>query len=107
MRSAALLPTGTTMNPSKPETAEYFDPSQTAIIVTKDGSADPKDLRVLTTFGDPGAAWGIGTHHEIHHDQTRRYLGTFTVVGTRNFSQDLLGGIGNVPDRKIKHWVFK
>jgi hypothetical protein len=99
-RSAALLPTGTRLNPSAPEDATYFDPDQLALVVVNDETGA---FRVLTTFGESG--WPIGETHEIHHDQTMRRLGRFRVVGRANFRTGEREGV--VPNRKITHWVFK
>src|SRR4051812_17762069 len=91
-RSAALLPTGQTINPANPDKATYFDVGQTAIVVdiNEEFGGKPK-LRVLTTFGGAGS-WAIGTRHGIHHDQTGRYLGAGVVVGIVNFSDKTWSG---------------
>ena len=96
--SAALLPTGKTMNPRRPEGAYYYDPGQTAIVVDMGGGK----LRCLTSFGDL-ESWPIDSRHEIHHDQTFRRLGNGKVVGK------VVHGVahGNVPNRALPHWVFK
>ncbi|MDE3097320.1 MAG: hypothetical protein KGK07_15135 [Chloroflexota bacterium] len=100
MRSAALLPTGKTMNPRRPESAHYYDPSQTAIVVDVGGGR----LRCLTSFGDLDD-WAIDSRHEIHHDQTLRRLGNGKVVGKVTFADGVPHG--NVPNRALPHWVFK
>lgn len=99
MRSAALLPTGSKMNPRHPEGATYYDPGQVAIIVDINGS-----LKCLTSFGDLGS-WQIGSRHEIHHDQTMRRLGNGKVVGKVWYPDGAVEG--NVPNRALPHWVFK
>lgn len=109
-RAAALLPTGQTMNPASPQDAMFFDAEATMIVVRKMnmaiGEVDDKAsaLRVFTTFGGVDDEWTIGTRHYIQHDQTMRDLGQFKVVGIA-----LPDGTtsGEVPSRKIKHWVFK
>jgi hypothetical protein len=100
---AALLPTGTKMNPARPDSAEYFDAGQTAIVVR---NLDSGTLRVFTTFGQVGNAWAIGTRHEVKHDQTGRYLGEFQVIGTVEFAGIRITQ-GEVPNRSLPHWVFK
>ena len=109
---AALLPTGTFMNPSQPESAEYYDREQVAYIVKQiresDGSLlppGPLKLRVLTSFGLLGEHWARGTTHFIEHDQTQRPLGQFEVIGIRDYKLGVRTGL--VPDRKLPHWVFK
>lgn len=112
-RAAALLPTGEKMNPCHPETAEYYDPQQVAYIVNVGGSlgfgVDKVSLRCLTSFGNLGKNWAIGTRHAIRHDQTCKMLAeAATVVGISFLGRD--GGrvnLGMVPDRKLSHWVFK
>jgi hypothetical protein len=105
--SSALLPTQTRMNPASPETADYYEKDQFAYVVEKlDWAGQPsKTYRVLTSFGDLGEAWKIGTSHEIHHDQTFRNLGFFKVVGTHDYKTGTKAG--EVPDKKLAHWVFK
>lgn len=100
--SSALLPTGTTINPSAPEDATYYDPEQTLLVVEND---ETHALRALTSFGSLGASWSVGTVHEIHHDQTLRRLGWFKVVGVVDFRSG--ERTGKVPARKIPHYVFK
>jgi hypothetical protein len=105
-RAAALLPTGTRMNPSKPDDAEYFDPGQTAYVVRPAHQSATGGEKVFTSFGNCGESWKIGTIHEVEHDQTGRFQGAFQVIGIASFD-----GIrvtqGEVPDRKLPHWVFK
>lgn len=99
--STALLPTGTNVNPSHPRSAEYFDEGQTAYIL-KDGNK----IRCATSFGGRLQGWGVGTTHEVHHDQAGHRLGYFTVIGIVEFATELLLD-GETVDRKIPHWVFK
>jgi hypothetical protein len=99
--SAALLPTGTKMNPMDPKDATYYDEGQVAYVVE---SEDGK-FKVLTSFGSLGSDWAVGRCHEIHHDQTFRNFGFFTVTGIRNYKTSEV--TGEVPSKKLPHWVFK
>jgi hypothetical protein len=91
------------MNPSAPESAEYFDPELVAYVMRKPERTRP--TRVLTSFGDLGEDWAIGTTHVLYHDQTNAGLGTYTVVGIADFSTGRK--TGEVPDRQLSHAVFK
>jgi hypothetical protein len=100
--SAALLPTGTKMNPASPDDATYFDQGQVAYIVR---NTDTGALRVFTSFGNLGDGWAPGTYHEIYHDQTSRFLGYFKVTGVTTFATGATEG--EVPSKSLPHWVFK
>jgi hypothetical protein len=100
---AALLPTGELMNPSKPTTAMYYDEDAVGYIARKVGDVAPS--RVLTSFGRSNDSWAIGTQHTIIHDQTHRDMGRYEVVGFIDFKSGQQ--MGQVPDRKLRHWVFK
>lgn len=52
-----------------------------------------------------GEKWDLGKEVELHHDQTFGYLGRYKIVGIANFSNGKRAG--EVPNRKIKHCVFK
>lgn len=103
--SAALLPTQTNINPSKPIGAEYFQAGQTLLILS-----DGDKLRCATSYGTP-QGWGVGTRHECHHDQAGYRLGYFEVVAMLVTSDEATSDewiiIGELPNRKIPHWVFK
>jgi hypothetical protein len=111
-RTVALLPTGATINPAAPQGAEYYDKDQVAYIVRKVGRStgavlpEANALRVLTSYGNLGGAWMVGTRHNAQHDQTGRDLGRFEVVGVVTFA-DPAAATGEIPGRKVKHWVFK
>jgi len=116
----AVLPTGTWMNPSKPETAEYYDAGQTAFVVREIGRMR---IRIITRSSRrelPG--WHIGTVHTLKHDPGGEYLGEYEVIGIRQFTVDAHTcspgcackstpasylQIGEVPNRAHPHWVFK
>lgn len=101
-RGHALLPTGERLNPRAPSDATYYEEGQTAYVVQRLGTSA---FVVLTSFGDLGPEWAIGTLHDIRHDQTLRLLGTYKVCGVVNFKDR--SGEGNVPGRSLPHWVFK
>jgi hypothetical protein len=100
--SAALLPTSTKMNPVCPIDAPYYDRGQFAYVMKHLASGA---LRLFTSFGDLGSDWAIGTVHEVHHDQTLRSAGEFQVIGKTDFGSHT--ATGQVPDKKLAHWVFK
>jgi hypothetical protein len=104
LTAAYLLPTGTTMNLTRPDRATYYDPGATAIVVRRLDRPGVQPYRVLTTFGVAPHEWAVGTKHDIRHDQTGSYLGHFEVTGTR-----APGGTttGEIPARALPHWVFK
>jgi hypothetical protein len=91
------LPTGATMNPASRETATYYDADQTAYVLqNRDGK-----YRVFTSFGSFN--WNLNDRKDFVHDQTGRDLGTWLVVGIITpTSTD-----GQIPNRKISHWVAK
>jgi hypothetical protein len=105
--SPGILPTRTRINPTKPHTAEYFDPAQIGYLV-----GDGKAVRLITSFGQLNEDWALGTYHRLLHDQTGGNLGDFHVIGILAFedaSADtparIISGV-NV-DRSIPHYVFK
>jgi len=97
------LPTRTSMNPAHPETAEYYDPHQTAYILFKSDGSRSRPTRVYTSFG--GFAVVIGDTMDLYHDQSGGYLGRYDVVGIKHFASG--ESAGTIPDAKIKHCVAK
>ena len=97
-RSAALLPTGTNVNPINPVN-EYYTPGAQTLII---GRNERGQVRAMSTFG--GMFWELGSRHEVRHDQNRSYLGTFTIIGAYTNEGEI---IGEVPNKKIPFWVFK
>lgn len=100
---ASLLPTGKTINPSDPTDAYYYHAEQICYVVAD--IVNVKKLRALTSFGGFGNGWALGTVHSIRHDQTWRNLGTYKVIGIASFEDGSI--VGEVPAKKIPHWVFK
>lgn len=96
----AILPTGTYMNPTYPETAEYYDAGQVCYIMRSG-----RRLRAWTSFGELGESWAVGTTHIAHHDQAGYELGVFTVIGIATFATGEL--VGETVNKKIPHQVFK
>lgn len=97
-------PTSTSMNPSAPEGAEYFDHGQTIYILNVGTAAAPK-LRAWTTFGSLNI--DVNARHEVISDQTGRSLAGWRgaeIVGTRCADGEIFG---DVPNRKLPHWVAK
>jgi hypothetical protein len=102
-RPVAVLPTGKFLNPKHPDTAEYYDPGQTAYIMVTDGSR--RIPRVVTSFGSPDSNWAIGSRHVLKHDQSGMDMGRFEIVGIAVFKRNTT--IGNVPNRLLRHYVMK
>jgi len=102
--AVAALPTGTSMNPLHPETAEYFDKDQTAYVMFKVSEQRTRPTRVFTSFGN-FPDWKIGTLVHFQHDQTGAYLGEYRVSGIHVYANGEMAG--DVPDSKIKHCVAK
>lgn len=100
----SLLPTGETMNPVRPQDATYYDRNQVAHIVTGVSSDCFGVVRVLTSFGRL-RGWNLHTIHAIRHDQSCRSLGRWRVTGIRNYKTGWRAG--EIPDRPVRHWVFK
>lgn len=98
----SVLPTGGRMNPSKPETAVYFDADQTAYVVAPAGT--DKATRVITSFGAP-LGWTLGSIQTLRHDQTWASLGTVEVVAVIECKSGF--SVGEVPNRSLSHSVFK
>lgn len=99
--SVAILSTGTSINPASPESAEFYDKGQFAYVLQRENGK----LIVATSFGSLGSEWRLGTWHDFHADQSRRALGAMEVVGTADFSTSV--NHGEVPNRKLPHYVFK
>jgi hypothetical protein len=100
--------TRTTMNPTTPQTAEYYDREQVAYLMLNNKGK----LRVVTSFGHLGAGFEVGDNVVLVSDQSGREIGWFTIYAIVNFatgvkhtakgmSPSLLYG------RKLPHWVVK
>jgi hypothetical protein len=102
-----VLPSGTKINPRRPETAEFYDARLVGFAMRKLNEARTYPTRLVTshgTLGGPGS-WKIGERYSLRHDQTNALLGDYEVVGTVVFATGEVEG--DVPDRKISHCVFK
>lgn len=97
---AMILNSGTKMNPTTPETAEYYDASLTGYVVRKVNSTS---MRVITSYGLFN--WDLGTELGLVADQSMRYLGEFEIVAIVRFSTGET--YGQVPNRALPHWVCK
>jgi hypothetical protein len=98
--SNAILVTHTSMNPSQPEKAEFYDVRQTALILRRESGR----LIVATTFCG-SAGFIVGEKQRFHHDQSQRDMGMMVITGIINyFTGDKLG---EALDRTIPHFVFK
>ncbi len=97
--SYAILVTHTSMNPSRPETAEYYDADQVAYVLCRESGR----LIVATSFGSLDLK--VGGSYSFHHDQSRRGMGKLAVTGAVEYRTGTK--LGAVPDRAIPHFVFK
>lgn len=107
-RSAALLPTGTNMDPTAPESNKYYNADQSYEIVVNTSTGK---YRVLSTYGKLTED-RIGVSFDIHHDQNFSRLGYYTVVGIVSYFEDENGNRvrfteGTVPAKKVPFWVYK
>lgn len=99
----AILPTGESMNPRYPGTATYWDKEQVAYVLFKLSDERTRPTRVVTSFGS--ADLRIGDEADFYHDQTGAQLGRYMVVGIADYRTMTFKG--EVPDRALKHSVFK
>ena len=103
-RGIAALPTGTTLNPATPHTAEYYDRDLVAYVLWKLEDNRSRPTRVLTGYGlQPD--WKLETVLELYHDQTGAQLGSYRIVGIVDFASG--EKVGNVIDFALKHSVLK
>lgn len=102
-RVDGILPTGKSLNPARPEGADYYDPNLVAYVMFKLNDERTRPTRVITSHGV--ATWNLGEKYSLYHDQTGAFLGDYEVVGIADFA---LGyAVGDIPDRMLKHSVFK
>jgi len=99
MYPSAILNTNTKINPAAPESAEYFGKNQVAYVIKINGK-----LRVATSYSLL-SYFPLGSRREFCADQSRRNLGFGTIVGIASFATG--SSVGNVPSKKLAHWVFK
>lgn len=100
MYSVAALPANCRMNPTKPETAKFYDKDQIGYVIEQ---GSPSRRRLFTSFGSLG--WRVGEDKAFHHDQTLRDRGVWRVVGVVNYATGARHGV--VPDYALGHWVAK
>lgn len=111
MRSVSTLPTRTNANPTDIDSWTYgADDGVIGYVLGFN-----KSRRLFTSYGTlPGFVLG-GDLHEFHHDQTCRTLGFWKVVGIVRVTKSEIAGLktttlifeGEVPNRKLSHWVCK
>lgn len=105
-RGIAVLPTGSTLNPAFPNTADYYSDDLIAFVLWKLEDNRSRPTRVLTGAGPGnGYGWKLDTVLELYHDQTGAQLGTYRVVGIHDFASG--EKVGNVIDFALKHSVLK
>jgi hypothetical protein len=97
--SYAIFNSGTKINPASPADAEYYDAGQVAYVLER-----PSGSRVVaTSFGSLRLT--VGSRYDFHHDQSRRAMGLLQVIGTVEFATGITEG--EIPDKKLPHFVFK
>lgn len=98
-------PTKTKMNPRDREVAEFFDPTLTVHVVEdteRYGNTESTRTWVFTTYG---VLMEVGESDEFRHGwDGPRLLGYFRCIGTVHADGRIEG---EVPDRKLPHWVAK
>lgn len=106
------LPTRTKMNPAHPEDDDFYDPGQIAYVFQKD---DGK-YRVWTSFGLVSGPYPndellqVGDYVSFRHDQTDKILAHGAkCIGIKDYGGPEGEGWeqGEIPDRKMAHWVAK
>lgn len=97
-----VLPTGTSINPARNE-GEYASEGTMLLVLFKVDDSRTRPTRVVSTYGGEGHHH-LGQEAVCFHDQTNARLGHYRVVGIRHADGRTEG---EVPDRKIKHSVFK
>jgi len=104
MHSFAILNTQVSLDPSKPEN-EYWNEELVGYIIKLDGKSS---LRIVTSWGNIESLNTVGLRGEFHADQSGRYLGHGTVLGiVRGDLAEGLRSEGEIPGKKLSHWVFK
>jgi hypothetical protein len=94
-------PTKTEMNPSAPESADFYDPTMTVHIVS---DTDPDKNRTWC-FTTSGSLMEVGRSDEFRHGwDGPRYLGDFRCIGTVHPDGRTEG---EIPDADLPHWVAK
>lgn len=99
--SWAILDSCTKMNPAQPQDAEYYDAGQVAYILERESGR----RLVATSFGSFNEDLAIGKSQKFHHDQSGRTMGHLRIIGIATFATGATEG--EVPDRKLPHFVFK
>lgn len=107
-RSTALLPTGTNMDPTAPESNMYFNEDQSYEIAM---NLETGKYRVFSTYGRLTED-RIGVRMDVHHDQNFSRLGYYEIVGIVSYFEDEAGNKvrfteGTVPAKKVPFWVYK
>lgn len=101
--SSALLPTGTRVKLANPCDNVYTEPGNVIYI-----GQDIKRVLAFKSSGDLGGEWRLGTQHEVHHDQTLRRQGYFTVIGIVRIAEDgTVTTEGEIPTKALSLHVFK
>ena len=99
--SYAILNSNTTINPADPAGAEYYDAGQVAYILERESGRKV----VATSFGTLSDDLAVGKRQGFHHDQSQRSMGLLTVTGIVTFADG--STLGDIPDKKLPHFVFK
>jgi hypothetical protein len=101
---SAVLPVGSSLNPAYPQTAEYYADDLVVYVMWKTSDQRTRPTRVLTSYGAL-SGWTINSVHELYHDQTGAQMGSYKVVGVKDFKSG--ESTGMIPNIAIKHAVFK
>ncbi len=100
----AVLPTGESLNPHRPTTSAAPWYGQTVYVMWKTSDARTRPTRVLSSSG-PLPGWKLNAVFDLYHDQTGAQMGTYKVVGVKDFKSG--EHAGDIPNIAIKHAVFK
>lgn len=97
--SLAILKTNTKINPSSPESAEFYDREQVAYVIQRENG----NLIVATSFGSLSIS--VDSYRDFHHDQSGKWMGNLKIVGVVTFATGESQGV--IPDKLVPHFVFK
>jgi hypothetical protein len=99
-RELHVLPTRTNMDPMRADENQFYDRQQVAYVMQ---DAYGSSRFCITSFGELDLE--LGQELFLTHDQTRRSLGLYVVIGIADF--DKAEVIGEMPGRKVAHSVVK
>lgn len=102
MKTTAILPTGTRIDPKTPAKNEYFGEGAYLLIEQVAGYPS-KTRRIMLAGAGPASGYpAIGESFYAHHDQTLKQLGRWTVVAKVDHD-----AICDLPYGSVPLYVYK